>query len=98
MYIMTKRRRKGNKKRGTRKLFKFIKNRRQRINQRGRKFRRTFRKRRKQLNLRFRSLRRGGGGGKIYMATAGGKNISKISDIFDFLSIHIMSILTDTKK
>ena len=64
MYIMTKRRRKGNKKRGTRKLFKFIKNRRQRIKQRGRKFRRTFRKRRKQLNLRFRSLRRGGGGGK----------------------------------
>ena len=60
MYIMTKRRRRGHKKRGTRKLFKFIKNRRQRMKRRGKKFRRTFRKRRKQLNLRFKSLRRGG--------------------------------------
>ena len=60
MYIMTKRRRKGHKKRGTRKLFKIIKNRRQRMKRRGKKFRRTFRKRRKQLNLRFKSLRRGG--------------------------------------
>ena len=60
MYIMTKKRRKGKKQRGTKKLFKFIKNRRQRMKKRGRKFRRTFRKRRKQLNLRFRSLRRGG--------------------------------------
>ena len=37
----------------------------------------------------------GGGGGKIYMATAGGKNISKISEIFDYINIHIKSILTD---
>ena len=37
----------------------------------------------------------GGGGGKIYMATAGGKNIIKSSDVFEYTKNYIKSILLE---
>ena len=37
----------------------------------------------------------GGGGGKIYMATAGGKNIITSSDIFEYTKNYIKSILLE---
>jgi len=39
----------------------------------------------------------GGGGGKIYMATAGGKNTLKSSDIFDYAIDYIKTILLGEK-